>query len=127
MPDYESRLRLLEDENSMLRERVAILETEIGIAHEPFPVFLDLTTSECIILGVLMKNTAPRKSTFMTALYGGKMNDKEAELKIIDVFVCKMRSKLKAYGIDIETAWGAGYSLTEANKAKVRELMAASP
>lgn len=38
--------------------------------------------------------------------------DEEPELKIVDVFVCKIRNKLKAYHPDadfIHTAWGRGY------------------
>ena len=46
-------------------------------------------------------------------LYGGT---DEPELKIIDVFVCKLRKKLaQAAGGDhyIETVWGRGYILHE--------------
>lgn len=35
----------------------------------------------------------------------------EAEIKIIDVFVCKLRKKLKPLGVEIGTAWGRGYRL----------------
>jgi two-component system cell cycle response regulator CtrA len=43
-------------------------------------------------------------------MYGG--SDEEPEMKIIDVFVCKLRKKLSAAtgGVDyIETVWGRGY------------------
>lgn len=33
----------------------------------------------------------------------------EAEIKIIDVFVCKLRKKLKPLGVEIATVWGRGY------------------
>lgn len=36
----------------------------------------------------------------------------EPEIKIIDVFVCKLRKKLKPLGVDIVTAWGRGYRLS---------------
>ncbi len=51
---------------------------------------------------------------FLNHLYGGM---DEPELKIIDVFVCKLRKKLaqatggKHY---IETVWGRGYVLRDA-------------
>lgn len=35
----------------------------------------------------------------------------EAEIKIIDVFVCKLRKKLQPLGVEIGTAWGRGYRL----------------
>src|SRR5580692_4344868 len=99
MPDYEARMRVLEDENTALRDRITALEIEIGIASEPFPVYLDLTGQESVCLGVLLKNQFPRKSTFMTALYSDSI-DEEAEEKIIDVFVCKLRKKLKPHGVE---------------------------
>jgi DNA-binding response OmpR family regulator len=42
----------------------------------------------------------------------------------VDVYICKVRKKLAVHGIDIETAWGHGYFLTDDAKAKLRELMA---
>lgn len=40
-----------------------------------------------------------------------KLWGEESELKIVDVFVCKLRAKLKGMPIAIETAWGRGYRL----------------
>jgi two-component system cell cycle response regulator CtrA len=50
---------------------------------------------------------------FLTNLYGGM---DEPEIKIIDVFICKMRKKLAnaSGGKDyIETVWGRGYVLRQ--------------
>lgn len=50
---------------------------------------------------------------FLNHLYGGM---DEPELKIIDVFICKLRKKLSAAleGENyIETVWGRGYVLRE--------------
>ena len=50
---------------------------------------------------------------FLNHLYGGI---DEPELKIIDVFVCKLRKKLAeaSNGTNyIETVWGRGYMLKE--------------
>jgi two-component system cell cycle response regulator CtrA len=50
---------------------------------------------------------------FLNHLYGGM---DEPELKIIDVFVCKLRKKLaQAAGGEnyIETVWGRGYVLRD--------------
>lgn len=33
----------------------------------------------------------------------------EAEIKIIDVHICKLRAKLKPLGLSIQTAWGRGF------------------
>ena len=61
----------------------------------------------------LRKGTTLTKEMFLNHLYGGM---DEPELKIIDVFICKLRKKLStALGGEnyIETVWGRGYVLRE--------------
>jgi hypothetical protein len=61
----------------------------------------------------LRKGTTLTKEMFLNHLYGGM---DEPELKIIDVFICKLRKKLaNATGGRnyIETVWGRGYVLRE--------------
>lgn len=38
-------------------------------------------------------------------------HDKEPEIKIIDVYICKARRKLEPIGVRIDTVWGKGYAL----------------
>ena len=64
----------------------------------------------------LSKGTTLSKEQFLTHLYNGM---DEPELKIIDVFICKLRKKIAAAtgGQDyIETVWGRGYVLREPKK-----------
>ena len=70
----------------------------------------------------LRKGMTISKEMFLNHLYGGM---DEPELKIIDVFMCKLRKKLanasggKNY---IETVWGRGYVMrqpTDEEKAKI--------
>ena len=42
--------------------------------------------------------------------------DKEPEIKIIDVYICKARKKLEPIGVRIDTVWGRGYALAVATK-----------
>ncbi|MES2844550.1 MAG: response regulator transcription factor [Pseudomonadota bacterium] len=61
----------------------------------------------------LRKGTTLTKEMFLNHLYGGM---DEPELKIIDVFICKLRKKLaEATGGDnyIETVWGRGYVMRD--------------
>lgn len=61
----------------------------------------------------LRKGTTLTKEMFLNHLYGGM---DEPELKIIDVFICKLRKKLaQATGGEsyIETVWGRGYVLRD--------------
>uniref|UniRef100_UPI004048C0F4 response regulator transcription factor CtrA n=1 Tax=Yoonia sp. TaxID=2212373 RepID=UPI004048C0F4 len=61
----------------------------------------------------LRKGTTLTKEMFLNHLYGGM---DEPELKIIDVFICKLRKKL-GEATDgenyIETVWGRGYVLRD--------------
>ncbi|MBO6825253.1 MAG: response regulator transcription factor [Sneathiella sp.] len=76
---------------------------------------LHLTGKEYGMLELLSlrKGTTLTKEMFLNHLYGGM---DEPELKIIDVFVCKLRKKLaSATNGDnyIETVWGRGYVLRD--------------
>jgi two-component system cell cycle response regulator CtrA len=76
---------------------------------------LNLTGKEYGILELLSlrKGTTLTKEMFLNHLYGGM---DEPELKIIDVFVCKLRKKIaQATGGEhyIETVWGRGYVLRD--------------
>ena len=66
----------------------------------------------------LRKGTTLTKEMFLNHLYGGM---DEPELKIIDVFICKLRKKLSiATDGDnyIETVWGRGYVLRDPDAAE---------
>jgi two-component system cell cycle response regulator CtrA len=81
---------------------------------------LHLTGKEYGILELLSlrKGTTLTKEMFLNHLYGGM---DEPELKIIDVFVCKLRKKLaNATGGEsyIETVWGRGYMLRDPEQSR---------
>ena len=68
----------------------------------------------------LRKGTTQTKEMFLNHLYGGM---DEPQLKIIDVFICKLRKKLaNASGGHnyIETIWGRGYVLREPTDEEVK-------
>ncbi len=74
-----------------------------------------LTGKEYGILELLSlrKGTTLTKEMFLNHLYGGM---DEPELKIIDVFVCKLRKKIATATEGehyIETVWGRGYVLRD--------------
>lgn len=91
---------------------------------------LHLTGKEYSILELLClrKGATLTKDMFLNHLYGGI---DEPELKIIDVFVCKLRKKLME-ALDgacyIETIWGRGYTIKDVDadakeeKAEVAKL-----
>ena len=73
-----------------------------------------LTGKEYAILELLTlrKGMVMTKEAFLNHLYGGM---DEPEVKIIDVFICKLRKKLAQAGCDelIGTVWGRGYVLRD--------------
>jgi two-component system cell cycle response regulator CtrA len=81
---------------------------------------VNLTGKEYRMLELLSlrKGTTITKEMFLSQLYGGM---DEPEIKIIDVFMCKIRKKLAiaSGGKDyIETVWGRGYLLREPQEVK---------
>ena len=91
----------------------------VDVKGEP----LHLTGKEYQMLELLSlrKGTTLTKEMFLNHLYGGM---DEPELKIIDVFICKLRKKLStATGGDnyIETVWGRGYVLRDPQSASEPE------
>jgi two-component system cell cycle response regulator CtrA len=68
----------------------------------------------------LRKGATITKEMFLSQLYGGM---DEPEMKIIDVFICKLRKKLASASNDknyIETVWGQGYLLREPHEDEAK-------
>jgi two-component system, cell cycle response regulator CtrA len=87
---------------------VVNLDTRV-VSVDDQPVHLTAKEYGILELLSLRKGTTLTKEMFLNHLYGGI---DEPELKIIDVFVCKLRKKLaQATGGShyIETVWGRGY------------------
>jgi two-component system cell cycle response regulator CtrA len=77
---------------------------------------IELTNKEFAVLELMAtrKNNAISKESFLDHLYGGM---DEPEIKIVDVFICKLRKKIEnitgGEGI-IKTVWGSGYMISDA-------------
>jgi two-component system cell cycle response regulator CtrA len=84
------------------------------------PVHLTGKEYQMLEILSLRKGTTLTKEAFLNQLYGGM---DEPEVKIIDVFICKLRKKLSlaSYGKNyIETVWGRGYVLRERNESEAK-------
>ncbi|SHI47384.1 two-component system, cell cycle response regulator CtrA [Roseomonas rosea] len=90
---------------------------EASVAGRP----VHLTGKEYAILELLTlrKGMVMTKEAFLNHLYGGM---DEPEVKIIDVFICKLRKKLAQAGCDelIGTVWGRGYVLRDPSASPFR-------
>ena len=85
-------------------------------------VRVHLTVKEYEILELLSlrKGTTLTKEMFFNHLYGGM---DEPGLKIVDVFMCKLRKRLANASGDknyIETVWGRGYVLREPSEDEAK-------
>ena len=85
------------------------------------PVHLTGKEYQMLELLSLRKGTTLTKEMFLNHLYGGM---DEPELKIIDVFICKLRKKLSEATDNenyIQTVWGRGYVLKEPDSSSARQ------
>lgn len=135
MTREENRLRALvsslqakvdsyEIENQDLLDQVMLLKNELAPVGWLAPLEFRLTPKEALILNVLMHNPVCTKERLHAAVSVNKISsDEETEIKIVDVFVCKVRAKLKPFDVEIETHWGTGYSLSAASKNIIQEML----
>jgi two-component system cell cycle response regulator CtrA len=110
---------LVSEQRDLIREMRAATTSEVA----DFVAVAGLTVSEATVVATLVKHGKATKQRLFSALFDGRANPNDApEPKIIDVFVCKIRKKLRPAGIEIGTVWGWGYNLTPENVAKIRAL-----
>ncbi len=125
------------DKAELMARMQAIVRRSKGFSQPSLrvgPLLLNLDSHEVIVDGapvhltgkeyailellVLRKGMVLTKEAFLNHLYGGM---DEPEMKIIDVFICKLRKKLAIAGADnlIGTVWGRGYMIREPSAAQV--------
>lgn len=117
----EKRIELLIEENERLREEVAQLKEILLGSRVEWPPEWGLTTHEERLMSALAMRELLTKDSAMTLIYGGRIDD-EPDMKIIDVFVCKVRKKLRKLFPDegeiISTHWGRGWALNKEWRAR---------
>ena len=117
------RVDRLQAENDVLREKLKALQEDFLGDDMIFPVEWRLTASEKRVLAVLIARIQVTKQQLLTALT--RYEGEEPEIKIIDVFICRIRSKLAAFGIVIETIWGVGYFIGQRQRLELRARLTA--
>ncbi len=115
----------LAEENEFLKERVAMLERRVLIdrTFQP-PLEWGLTRSEVTMLQTLVTLELATKDAMLTALYSDRADDEPAP-RIIDTYICKMRKKLRPFGVEILTVWSRGYRLDPTVRAQFKVRAAA--
>lgn len=98
------------------------LETRDATVHGE-PVRLTGKQFQMLECLMLRKGVVQSKDQLLNAMYGGR---DEPEIKIIDVFICKLRQKLDRAGASprlIETIWGRGYLIRETAPPDLGEVV----
>ena len=85
---------------------------QANVSHDWILPGAHLTRSERQILRCVVDAT-PRiatKAMLLDALMSGREGDDAPAIKIVDVFICRIRQKIAPLSILIETHWGIGYT-----------------
>lgn len=110
----QATIRALEERCAVLEEVNAQLEAQLrealyGDDEWYAPPEIGLTGKEEQMLRALVSRERCTKAFLLEAIYA--FSEDPPGIKIIDVFICKLRAKLRPHGISIATIWGVGYEL----------------
>lgn len=98
-----------------LRERMRQLEEILMPRGFQPPTEWRLTGQEARVFAHLASREEASKASIMMALYSDRP-DEEPNIKIVHVFVCKLRKKLAPFGVSVRTIWGKGYALVDRSR-----------
>ncbi len=99
----------LRDEIELLQEQVRQLQAVLVNDEIDIPCWYGLTAKEERLYRHLMSRRIVTDESILQALYSGA--DDFPVSHIVNVWICKLRRKLRPHGIKIVTHWGRGYSL----------------
>lgn len=118
----------LKETIALQAEEVAMLRRELGLQPDADRLvrtmrLFGLTRARAQILLALGTGRLMSRDNLYDAYSGHRIDDRG--IRIIDVFISKMRPALREKGIVIETIWGQGYRLTSHSKNRLNELLEA--
>jgi DNA-binding response OmpR family regulator len=102
-----------------LEERIVQLTKALG-ATLYAPPALRLTQSEATIVNMLLARPLLTREAAWTVLYGADPNGPDP--KIFDVFLAKIRPKLRLHDVEISTVWGRGWFLDHDSRARLQSI-----
>lgn len=123
--DWKARADVLEQENQRLRDelehfqQLLVLTPSVGSV----PALFGLTPSEHYVLGALFRRVTLTRDAIHGLLYGGRNSDETPDPRIIDVFICKLRRKVKPLGIEIKTNRCEGFTLPPESRKRIAQVV----
>ncbi len=113
--DLRTQLDTLREENRQLR----------GLLGDGFqaPGCLHLAAIPERLLGLLLRRPFASFEAIETVLWGEASADRSRGT--IAVHVCRLRQRLKPYGVEIVNHWGTGFEIPPASKVRFRTFFEA--
>ena len=105
-----AKCEILEEENRQLRDELYGKGWQV-------PTEFRLTRQEGDFLACLVAHSGSRSHEFI--LEAICANNAEVDSRLSQVIACKVRRKLKPWGIDIVTEWARGYRLEEEHRQRL--------
>ena len=79
--------------------------------------------AEARMLEALYRGSELTMEALLAATHDPKDGDDDREVKVVDVWLCKMRPKLAQIDLVVKTIWGGKRALDAASKGRLRELL----
>lgn len=88
-----------------------------------------------VLFAILRRPAGVSRENIMNAVYGPIDPEEQPDIKIVDVFICKLRKKLREAGSEehrvppdaITTIWGRGYRMDPDAKKKLVRILEIDP
>jgi DNA-binding response OmpR family regulator len=116
------RIRQLSESNEYLREQIRAERDRLA-PFRAFPVEWGLTRNETLIFSALISRDVVTRDNLMAVVYPPHVRDEMVD-KNIEVYICKIRAKLKPHGIEIYTRWGMGWHVDPKVRARLKSELA---
>jgi len=115
-------LALAMERISELEECIEQLTAHLtGRALVRLPPNFGFTPQQEVILTMLLTRPLVTRDQLMAGVYG--FDDDAPDPKIMDVQICKMRSRLEELGAEVQTSWGRGWYFSSDDKARLRDVI----
>jgi hypothetical protein len=110
-------------EVSRLRDRVEELEELIGLKVVGSRA-AGLSVTQWLMAGLLLKRPLISREFAFRAIYGGRPeSDQPTDIRTVDQHMCRMKRRLKAYGIVVKNTAHEGYYLDASSRRRLKELV----